>query len=660
MTIGVKAWKLRFEELVTLPFEQVPSEVKVRAFGMEYVHVPMEDGGDLYLTRYAWPNMRCLLPSRWYADRYYRQQGARLSGSTGHAYRLRTQPADGHSLDVVIKFSRVGQEVPLVVTTNLGEDFSPDEVANARFNSPMEEFGLLEEMRSGVFGSIGLRIRTQKPLGIFTPGEQLAQWKLGRIKSRFHSHQRLLLADQEHAERAMELDIKREYVMIYEWIKGYDAEQAYLDGRLTEEQLQALTYRAVEEMRDCGFRVLDTKPKHLIVRPHGESGLIERAGKVVYATIDYELLGRTLDWQRKYNASRRAKYLTILSRDRTEEAEARPLPPHLKRVNVLGVDYIWGTTPNGGRIWAAGHDPELFDFFLPDRWRRTPRVKLSLSGEVYRTRTRDNIHVVYRLSNVGMRPRGDPFYDHDKRIRQYGYNSPFEEAAIAQTLQRYGIQTAYLRAIYRTGHRSTRAVYLRDDRRAEMHADIRNPDGETALSTDHDYYTIWGYWRGLDPLRHYRQDRHWGFIDLEKAYEDRHFNEQEFRALLEQTRGRLRAVGFDAESVEPFEMLLLFSRDGELHRDREGRPEITISVDALTAHEFGLLSESSYREVGRRMKARMALCGCEALNMGGSHLLLSMNPDGQFLCDAKGHLLVTLGNMELVRLLRCPLNKPAS
>jgi len=43
----------------------------------------------------------------------------------------------------------------------------------------------------------------------------------------------------------------------------------------------------------------------------------------------------------------------------------------------------------GGLLWVVGHDPELFNYFLPERWRRTPRWCLSEKRGVFHTRTKD-------------------------------------------------------------------------------------------------------------------------------------------------------------------------------------------------------------------------------------------------------------------------------
>jgi hypothetical protein len=98
---------------------------------------------------------------------------------------------------------------------------------------------------------------------------------------------------------------------------------------------------------------------------------------------------------------------------------------------------------------VVGRNTRLFDYFLPERWRKTHSWKLSEDNEVYYTFTKDHIHIVWKTSRVGEHPpaagslAGGPASPR--------FNSPFEEAAIARFLTDNGVPTVYLRAIYVTG-----------------------------------------------------------------------------------------------------------------------------------------------------------------------------------------------------------------
>ena len=293
--------------------------------------------------------------------------------------------------------------------------------------------------------------------------------------SRFHPHWHLLAEDQGNRPKAIELDIKRIYVLLYSWIKGEDAEDALRAGYLTEEECRNLTLLAIQDLRSKGFRVLDNKPKHFILRKHRRDQKVMRrdGDRIVYGLVDFEFLQRTAPYQQRFRAAQREKYWHLQSQRLGTSAPA-PLPSHLKRTNVCGVAYIFGTTPDGGKLWVVGHDPELFDYFLPDRWRRTERAKLSLPAEVYHTRTRDGIHVVYRRSRVGTQPRIDPLLSGSKRIRRHQYlDSPFRGSRHRRKAARSGNFAAAYRATYRTGHQSSKVTHLRDDlRRFITHAHL--------------------------------------------------------------------------------------------------------------------------------------------------------------------------------------------
>ncbi|MGB3562996.1 MAG: hypothetical protein WBC09_08045, partial [Thermoanaerobaculia bacterium] len=140
-------------QLRDIPFQDLAPAHKVRAFGVDYCHIVPPEGGDLYVTHHGWPHVLQLLPKNWYVDRWYSSHGERLAGATGNVYRVHSKPVDGRSADLVVKFSRVAQEVSIVVETSFPADVDYETIAGARFNSPMEEFGLVYELRRDVLGA---------------------------------------------------------------------------------------------------------------------------------------------------------------------------------------------------------------------------------------------------------------------------------------------------------------------------------------------------------------------------------------------------------------------------------------------------------------------------------------------------------------------------
>ena len=71
------------------------------------------------------------------------------------------------------------------------------------------------ELRQGDLGPAGIRIRTQLPLAIYVPSKRLQLWQTGR------SEYKIRAKIAQHP--GVEIDILRQYVLLFGWIKGLDA-----------------------------------------------------------------------------------------------------------------------------------------------------------------------------------------------------------------------------------------------------------------------------------------------------------------------------------------------------------------------------------------------------------------------------------------------------
>ena len=142
--------------------------------------------------------------------------------------------------------------------------------------------------------------------------------------------------------------------------------------------MAAATSLATHELLQKGYRVIDMKPAHIILRQGARQPLLrDRHGQFAYALVDYELLERTPEHEQAVRASNRQLYLEHMAR-RFEADAAGPMPAHLRETNLMGVDYVFGRAEStGGLLWVVGKDPDLFNYFLPERWRRTPNKCLS-------------------------------------------------------------------------------------------------------------------------------------------------------------------------------------------------------------------------------------------------------------------------------------------
>ncbi len=548
---GILQNKVRTIEGIGVYFAARPL---ITVLGVKYLHLRMKDGSDLYVTEYGLPFTKCLMPeSHWSDEKWMKEHSQRLPG-TSAIYRATTKEVDGQSKEIVIKWNRMGQDIP-------GETRSLD-VDNAEFNSPFMEFSLVLELRNTRFESPG-EVHTHKPLAIYVPRKFVAGERLGRRRHKMEAIQR------NHDE--IELDWNRNYAVIYDWIKGIDGAQACREGLLDQDALVALTQRAGRDLERKGFAVGDNKPQHVIVRPAGNGGLVrDKTGETLYGLVDFELLKRTPDREQKIRAEKRHEYL-VRQAHRFESREK--FPQDLAAVNIMGVDYVYGQVEStGGALWVVGKDPMLFEYFLPEKWRRTPRTKISSSQQqTYTTVTKDNIHLVWRVSRVGQVPDADPYVRSEERILLHGYNSPFEEIALAMELSGRGIGTTYPRAIYMTGRRTTVSSSLVDHSRYETHADQETPDGQPILSRHHEYMTIWGFWTGPDDAMAARDEVVYKGIDALAAYRDKRLTKSEYFRLMRAMKKRLAAVGIEDLSLRGNHLLLSIDRQQKLAHDKNGQ-----------------------------------------------------------------------------------------
>jgi hypothetical protein len=197
-------------------------------------------------------------------------------------YRLPTRPARGRALDLVVRFSRFGQEIPL------GTQFLSDHV-HAEFNSPFEEFALAMALRESHRGTSLPRMFTKKPLAIYVPATKLQDWQTGRLESK--------MAAKRARHPQVKLEKSRLYILLYGWIDGLNAVEAAqalgMSGTAARKFLRDVTLRVIHDLASHGFRVLDIKPEHVVLRVRSNSSLLCRpSGDLAYALVDYELLER--------------------------------------------------------------------------------------------------------------------------------------------------------------------------------------------------------------------------------------------------------------------------------------------------------------------------------------------------------------------------------
>ena len=542
-----------------------------------YAHVKSGDGGDLYLTRFAEPYLEHFQIHNWYERDWFNEHKIRLIG-TSSVYRVPTKEVNGKSLDLVVKNCRVGEDVPI-------DTHTLQEFCDAEFNSPWEEFSLVMEMREGAYGPKDMKVKTQRPLAIYVPPERMQPWQSGRSRSKIN---------RIHAKHpGIDLDILKQYKMIYEWIQGSTIAEVFVHVDINDsdivKHLKAFNYLVLSDLGRKGYLVADMKPEHIIindmdtmrVREIGQSDNIDAPQRQVdflyqlikegkYSVIDYELLLRTAGHENEVKQSRRHSYLD----DQRDRFSPTSLPAYLTRMEIMGVPYIYGRAEStGGRLWVVGRNARLFDYFLPERWRKTPSLRLSDSKEVFYTITKDNIHLVWETSRVGELPDEENGGSDDPKIREYGMNSPFEEFAIAHTLNELGIPTVYARAIYMTGtEKIERSI---DVRRYESHKHILDPEGNPILQEKHNYITIRGYYNGPDHSVA-KQGPLYTPVDLARAVYQGIIDEAACRMFLDRIKERLGRAGYDGSLLRANDLLLAVDSNGEIMNNSGGEPEVIL------------------------------------------------------------------------------------
>ena len=548
----------------------------VTVLGVVYVHRKTTDGGDIYVTRDGLPLAQHLEVDNWYESEWFRAHREPLEG-TSAVYRVPTRPVGETSIDLVVKNCRVGEDVPVETRALLAE-------IDAEFNSPWEEFALVTELRQGRYGPAGLRIRTQQPLAIYVPPVTMQMWQTGRSRYKINR------ICARHP--GIVLDILRQYWLIYRWIEGKDVVQLLQSLGITDESaaptLKDLTESVNRDLAAKGYVVADMKPAHVIIdeshiaqvqamrgNTSGDKA-IDRTSELVrtgaYSVVDYELLMRTSPHEDQVRQDRRHRYLDDV-RDCMVPTE---LPPHLEQVEIFGVPYIYGHVEStGGKLWVVGRNARLFDYFLPERWRKTPSWRLSNRSEIFCTLTKDRINLVWKESRVGERPvlYGSP--GRTEKAIDYGYNSPFEEFSVAHALSHRDIPTVYVRAIYKTGTEKLEAST--DRRRYDSHAHLFTSDGTPILREDRNYITLRGFYSGPAAWVAGQTGGLGWPLSVHQAQARGVLDHAEGDEIMQNTREAVAHVGYDASLLDGSDVIIGMQASGEPERDANARLDIRIS-----------------------------------------------------------------------------------
>lgn len=79
------------------------------------------------------------------------------------------------------------------------------------------------------------------------------------------------------------------YILVFQWVKGESAWALCNKGLLSENEMWDITLQVKNDLADVSFRVLDHKPKHIILRWR-KGGFLSHGALQAYALVDFELL----------------------------------------------------------------------------------------------------------------------------------------------------------------------------------------------------------------------------------------------------------------------------------------------------------------------------------------------------------------------------------
>jgi len=537
--------------------QNIDTTKEVKILDIQYRHLIFNTGDEMYVTDQGFKVWQNLLPENFWTDKDWFQANSERQRGSGNVYRIRTKPVGMQQMDIILKWNRMGTDVP-------GETFDEmSDIEFSRFLSPFEEFQLLNKLEESLQNTPG-KFELQIPLAIFVPVTKEDVSALGRRRY-------LMSFIQKQHSKDVGIDFERSYAVIYQWLEGINIVQAYKSGVVREQDIQELSDKSAMEMNDSGFVIADHKAEHLIVKLVGNNVLRDRNGNIKYGYVDYELLERTPERQKIMRQKRRSTYIKRIPNrfDRYTKYE-----PSLQPMQIFDVPYLYSEVPSSkGRLWVVGNDSQLFDYFLPEKWRHVNRTRLSKYHDIFHKMSRDGINLVLKTSKIGLKPDADPFNDRGYQILKYGFNSPFEEVALALELNKMGLNSIYPRAIYMTGSIATISEDDIDNSRYLSHADILISDkNESILKKHHDYIILWGYWNGSDEMLAAFDGKYHTPISALNVYRHNVISKNTYFTIMEQIKDKMLNAGVEDLNLRGSHILVTLDENSNIILGEDNLP----------------------------------------------------------------------------------------
>ena len=187
--------------------------------------------------------------------------------------------------------------------------------------------------------------------------------------------------------------------------------------------------------------------------------------------------------------------------------------------------------------------------------------------------SRDGIHLVLKTSKIGLKPDADPFHERGAKILEHGYNSPFEEIALALELNKKEILSVHPRAIYMTGSIATVSEENVDNSRYISHADLHVPDkNESVLKKHHDYIILWGYWYGTDEIIADFDGHHHSPISALDAYRHALISKDNYFNIMDQNKEKMIKEGVEDLNFRGTHILLTMDKNNKIIKGTDRLP----------------------------------------------------------------------------------------
>ena len=232
----------------------VTAESLLSVLGVVYSHRKTGDGGDMYLTRFGIQYADLLELENWYELAWFE---ARRRAARGHQRRLPGARPERWTAGASNWWSKTAAWAKTCRWKRARSSNSSTPNSTARGRSSRLSWSCAK----GNTGRPTSRCNTQEPLAIYVPPEKMQIWQSGR------SYEKINRIRARHP--GIDIDILRQYKLIYGWIRGKDIQQLFTETGMPRKRCRQRLAPADEkghgDLDRKGYVMVDMKPSHVII-----------------------------------------------------------------------------------------------------------------------------------------------------------------------------------------------------------------------------------------------------------------------------------------------------------------------------------------------------------------------------------------------------------